>query len=143
MKIQNKATLELSHDEMKSYGYEVVDAIVDHFSTQNEKLPVVSGTRKEMEALFLEEAPETPSDPKKVLDFVLEEVMTKSNIVSHPKSYSFVPGPSNYISAMADSLTAGFNIFSGGWQASPAAAQMEMAFKNVRLPSEKRRRNFY
>lgn len=130
MKIQNKATLELSHDEMKSYGYEVVDAIVDHFSTQNEKLPVVSGTRKEMEALFLEEAPETPSDPKKVLDFVLEEVMTKSNIVSHPKSYSFVPGPSNYISAMADSLTAGFNIFSGGWQASPAAAQMEIVAMN-------------
>ena len=130
MKIQNKATLELSHDDMKSYGYEVVNAIVDHFSTQNEKLPVVSGSRKEMEDLFLEEAPENPTDPKKVLDFVLDEVMTKSNIVSHPKSYSFVPGPSNYISAMADSLTAGFNIFSGGWQASPAAAQMEIVAMN-------------
>ncbi|MGO3181218.1 MAG: pyridoxal phosphate-dependent decarboxylase family protein [Aequorivita sp.] len=126
MKIQNKATLELSHEEMKSYGYEVVDAIVEHFSTQNEKLPVVSGSRKEMEKLFLEEAPENPSDAKEVLNFVLDEVMTKSNIVTHPKSYSFVPGPSNYISAMADSLTAGFNIFSGGWQASPAAAEMEI-----------------
>ena len=114
MNIQNKATLELSKDEMKTYGYEVVDAIVEHFATQNGKLPVVSGSREEMEALFLEDAPEKASDPRKVLNFVLDEVMTKSNIVSHPKSYSFVPGPSNYISAMADSLTAGFNIFSGG-----------------------------
>lgn len=130
MKIQNKATLELSHEEMKSYGYDVVDAIVAHFATQNQKLPVVSGSREEMEKLFLEEAPENPTEAKEVLKFVLEEVMTKSNIVSHPKSYSFVPGPSNYISAMADSLTAGFNIFSGGWQASPAAAEMEIVTMN-------------
>lgn len=112
---------------MKSYGYKVVEAIVDHFVTQNEKLPVVSGTRAEMEQLFKEEAPEGPSDPHEVLQFVLEEVMTRSNIVSHPKSYSFVPGPSNYISAMADGLASGFNVFSGGWQASPAAAGMEIA----------------
>jgi len=38
----------------------------------------------------------------------------------------FVPGPSNYISAMADSLASGFNIFSGGWAASPAAAELEI-----------------
>ncbi len=130
MKIPNKATLELSHDEMKAYGYEVVDAIVNHFATQNEKLPVVSGSRKEMEDLFLEDAPDNPTDPHEVLNFVLNEVMTKSNIVSHPKSYSFVPGPSNYISAMADSLASGFNIFSGGWQASPAAAEMEIVTMN-------------
>lgn len=128
--IKNKATLELSPAEMKSYGYDVVDAIVEHFVTQNDKLPVVSGSRSEMEKLFLEEAPEKPTDAKEVLNFVLNEVMTKSNVVSHPKSFSFVPGPSNYISAMADSLTAGFNIFSGGWQASPAAAEMEIVAMN-------------
>lgn len=126
MNIQNKATLELSEEEMKSYGYKVVDAIVEHFVTQNDKLPVVSGTREEMENLFLEEAPEEAMDAEKVLEFVLEKVMTKSNVVSHPKSYSFVPGPSNFIGAMGDTLASGFNIFSGGWQASPAAAQMEI-----------------
>src|SRR5690554_1814589 len=128
--MENKATLELSREEMKSYGYEMIDAIVEHFVTQGEKLPVVSGSRAEMEELFLGEAPENPTDAKEVLHFVLEEVMTKSNIVSHPKSYSFVPGPSNFISAMADGLASGFNIFSGGWAASPAAAQMEIVAMN-------------
>ncbi len=130
MKIDNKATLELSHSEMKEYGYEVVNSIVEHFATQNEKLPVVSGSREEMEQLFLEDAPEKPSEAKEILNFVLNEVMTKSNIVSHPKSYSFVPGPSNFISAMADGLASGFNIFSGGWAASPAAAEMEIVTMN-------------
>ncbi len=123
---KNNATLELSKEAMKDYGYNVVDAIVEHFDTQNDKLPVAAASREEMDHLFLEEAPEKPSDPQKVLDFVLEKVITKSTIVSHPKSFSFVPGPSNYISAMADTLATGFNIFSGGWAASPAAAELEI-----------------
>ena len=116
------ARLQLSKEEMKKYGYAVVEAIVEHFDTQHKKLPVAAGSREEMDHLFLEEAPEYASNPHEVLDFVLDKVITKSTIVSHPRSYSFVPGPSNYISAMADSLASGFNIFSGGWAASPAAA---------------------
>jgi aromatic-L-amino-acid decarboxylase len=123
---KNDATLELSKEAMKAYGYEVVDAIVEHFDTQNEKLPVVIGSRAEMDQLFLEQAPENPTEAHKVLNFVVEKVLSKSAIVSHPKSFSFVPGPSNYISAMADTLATGFNIFSGGWSASPAAAELEI-----------------
>ena len=123
---KNDATLELSREAMKAYGYEVVDAIVEHFDTQNEKLPVAVGSRAEMDHLFLEQAPENPTEAHKVLDFVVEKVLSKSAIVSHPKSFSFVPGPSNYISAMADTLATGFNIFSGGWAASPAAAELEI-----------------
>jgi len=115
---------------MQDYGYKVVDAIVAHFDTQNQKLPVAQGSRKEMDSLFLEEAPENPSDATEVLHFVLKHVMTKSNVVSHPKSFSFVPGPSNYISTMSDTLATGFNIFSGGWAASPAAAELEIVTMN-------------
>ncbi|WP_036382723.1 aminotransferase class V-fold PLP-dependent enzyme [Muricauda sp. MAR_2010_75] len=123
---KNSARLELSKEAMKSYGYQIVDAIVEHHDTQREKLPVALGSREEMDSLFLEEAPEQGSDPTQVLNFVLEKVMTTSTLMSHPKSYSFVPGPSNYISAMADALATGYNIFSGGWAASPAAAELEI-----------------
>jgi glutamate/tyrosine decarboxylase-like PLP-dependent enzyme len=79
-----------------------------------------------MDELFLEQAPENPTEAHEVLNFVLDEVLSKSAVVSHPKSFSFVPGPSNYISAMADTLATGFNVFSGGWAASPAAAELEI-----------------
>jgi|TARA_R110002020_G_scaffold103640_3_gene242910 glutamate/tyrosine decarboxylase-like PLP-dependent enzyme len=124
--LNSNAKLELTKEEMTAYGYKVVDAIVEHFDTQHTKKPVAFASREEMDSLFLEQAPEQPSDAKQVLDFVLQEVMSKSAIVSHPKSYSFVPGPSNYVSAMADTLATGFNIFSGGWAASPAAAELEI-----------------
>ena len=53
------------------------------------------------------------------------------------KINSFVPGPSNYVSTIADTLATGFNVFSGGWVASPAAAELESTLleKNTRFDS--------
>lgn len=127
---QTSHQLTLSKDQMRTYGYKIVDAIVAHFDTQDSKDPVVTATREEMDDLFLENVPEEGTDAYKVLDFVVENVLEKSNVVSHPKSYSFVPGPSNYISAMADALATGFNVFSGGWAASPAATELEIVTIN-------------
>ncbi|OIQ38418.1 MAG: decarboxylase [Bacteroidetes bacterium MedPE-SWsnd-G1] len=128
--MKSNKNLDLSKDEMKKYGYSVVDTIVEHFDTMNEKPPFSTASRKEMDALFLEEAPEKGMDAHEVLDFVKENVLSEINIASHPKFYSFVPGPSNYISAMADSLATGYNVFSGGWIASAAAAELEIVTVN-------------
>ncbi|EDP71828.1 decarboxylase, pyridoxal-dependent [Flavobacteriales bacterium ALC-1] len=118
--------LQLSKEEMKHYGYQVIDTIVDHFDTEHDKKPVAYASREEMDSLFNIEVPEKATNYQEVLDFVVQKVLPNSNIVSHPKSYSFVPGPSNYVSVMADTLATGFNIFSGGWAASPAAAELEI-----------------
>ncbi|MEO0572452.1 MAG: aminotransferase class V-fold PLP-dependent enzyme [Bacteroidota bacterium] len=121
-----EAKLELTAEEMKTFGYATVDAIVAHHLTQNKKLPVALRSREEMDSIFLEEAPEKGMEPKEVLDFVLKNVMANTTLLSHAKAYSFVPGPSNYVSVMADTLATGFNVFSGGWAASPAAAELEI-----------------
>jgi len=126
----NTHKLQLSKEDMKQYGYQVIDAIVDHFDTERSKKPVAFASRKEMDSLFNMEVPEEASSYQEVLDFVVKEVLPNSNIVSHPKAYSFVPGPSNYVSVMADTLATGFNIFSGGWAASPAAAELEIVTMN-------------
>ena len=125
-----KSPFELSKKEMQSFGYKIVDSIVEHFLTVEDTKPVTSATRKEMDKLFLQEAPENPTNADEVLQFVLQNVVPNSNVSTHPKSFSFVPGPSNFISAMADSLATGFNIFSGGWMLSPAAAELEIVTMN-------------
>ncbi|WP_272148648.1 pyridoxal phosphate-dependent decarboxylase family protein [Tenacibaculum aiptasiae] len=124
------AHFDLSLEEMKSYGYKIVDLIAEHWDTLNDKKPVTSASREEMDNLFLQEAPDKGTNANEVLDFVMNNVMTYSNVISHPKSYSFVPGPSNFISTMADSLATGFNVFSGGWIVSPAAAELEIVTMN-------------
>jgi aromatic-L-amino-acid decarboxylase len=125
-----KPFFDLSVEEMKSYGYKIVDLIVSHYEHIESKKPVSAASRKEMDTIFLQEAPEKGMPADKVLDFVMENVMPNSNISSHPKAFSFVPGPSNFISTMADSLATGFNIFSGGWIVSPAAAELEIVTLN-------------
>ncbi len=122
--------LTLSKEEMQRYGYKIIDHIVDHFETQNSKKPVAQASRAEMDSLLTENIPNLSTPAHEVLDFVMDQVIPNSNIVSHPKSYSFVPGPSNYISVMADTIATGFNIFSGGWAASPAAAELEIVTMN-------------
>lgn len=118
--------LQLNKDDMKQLGYQVIDTIVAHFETEHLKKPVATATRQEMDSLFSTNVPENPTPFQDVLEFIIKEVLPNSNIVSHPKSFSFVPGPSNYVSVMADTLATGFNVFSGGWVASPAAAELEI-----------------
>ncbi|HEY6111268.1 MAG TPA: pyridoxal-dependent decarboxylase, partial [Chthoniobacterales bacterium] len=46
--------------------------------------------------------------------------------VDHPRFFAFVPGPNNFVSAMADALAAGFNVFNGTWFGGSAAAALEL-----------------
>lgn len=124
------AKLQLSKEDMKKYGYSIIDHIVSHFETQNSKKPVAIASREEMDELLTEDIPNNPTNAHDVLNFVMDQVIPQSTIVTHPKSFSFVPGPSNYISAMADTIATGFNIFSGGWAASPGAAELEILTMN-------------
>ncbi len=116
----------LSKEEMKTYGYKIVDILADHFDTLCDKTVVTQGNRKEMDALLDDQLPYEPSPADKVLNHVTRDILPYTNQVSHPKFYSFVPGPSNFISAMSDSLATGFNVFSGAWTNSPTASKVEI-----------------
>ncbi|PQJ73020.1 pyridoxal phosphate-dependent decarboxylase family protein [Polaribacter butkevichii] len=125
-----KSPFYLTKEEMQSYGYKIVDLIVNHYDEEENKKPVSKASREEMDSIFLREAPDSATPADEVLDFVAKNVLPNTNISTHPKSFSFVPGPSNFISTMADSLATGFNIFSGGWIVSPAAAELEIVTLN-------------
>lgn len=125
-----KSPFEMNPKEMTSFGYKIVDEIVAHYASVNQKKPVSKASRTEMDAVFLQEAPENSMPAEDVLRFVMKNVIPNSNISIHPKSFSFVPSPSNFISTMADALATGFNIFSGGWMLAPAAAELEIVTMN-------------
>jgi len=126
MKAKAEARLELTEDQMREYGYKAVDALVAHHAGQEQKKPVAVASRAEMDELLTENAPEEATSFEVVMKGVMENVIPHINLLSHPKFFSFVPGPSNFVSVLADTLATGFNVFSGGWAASPAAAELEI-----------------
>ena len=59
---------------------------------------------------------------KQVQQFVLSE-MTHND---HPRNFAFVPGPSNFVGAMADAISSALNIFCGAWIGPSGTAQIEL-----------------
>ena len=116
----------LSKEEMKDYGYKIVDLLAEHFDTLKNKDAVTTGNRAEMDDLLDDTIPYLPSPAEEVLKHVTQDILANASTTSHPKFYSFVPGPSNFISAMSDSLATGFNVFSGSWHGSASATKLEI-----------------
>ncbi len=123
-------SLDLSKDEMRKLGYRAVDLLVDHFEAIPERSPVATASRAAMDDLLMEPIPEDASDAAEVLSQVTENIFPNCDLLTHPRFFSFVPSPSNYISALADFLASGFNVFAGGWVTSPAAVEVELVTIN-------------
>ena len=44
----------------------------------------------------------------------------------HPRFFAFIPSPSNFVSAMADTLACGLNVFAGTWLEASGPAEIEL-----------------
>jgi len=118
--------LELSAEEMRAVGYQVVDLLVDHFAGIHDELVGRKASRAELQALLGGSIPEEPADARELLGPLKEQLFTNMLHVDHPRFFAFVPSPNNFVSVMADALAAGFNVFTGTWFAGSAPAQVEL-----------------
>ena len=105
--------LGLSTAEMKRLGYAVVDMLVEHFNTVEQKPVVSDQSWRPTSGLLAEPFSEQGKSADEVLARVREEVFDHCIQINHPRFFGYVPGSSNFISVLADHLASGFNIFSG------------------------------
>src|SRR5438270_220009 len=118
--------LQLSTEEMRRLGHAVVDAIVVHFDGLADGPVGRRASPAELERLFREPIPEAPGHLPDLLERVRQDIFPNNLHVDHPRFFAFVPSPGNFVSAMADALVAGFNMFAGTWFAGSGAAQAEL-----------------
>lgn len=123
-------TLEMSPEAMRQLGYAAVDMLVDQLVNLPEQSPIQQASRASMDFLLHEPLPEEPGDPMTVLKYVDASILAKTSKTNHSRFFSFVPSPSNYVSAVADFIASGYNVFSGAWAASPGAAELELLTVN-------------
>jgi aromatic-L-amino-acid/L-tryptophan decarboxylase len=120
-------TLELSPAQMRELGYRVVDMIAEHFSRGHDQPVGRKGEPAALRPAFLEPPPLAPVEPGEILARLGRDVFPNTLNITHPRFFAFVPGPSNFVSVMADALAAGFNVFNGSWLGGSGAAAMELA----------------
>jgi glutamate/tyrosine decarboxylase-like PLP-dependent enzyme len=123
---ERSARLELSAEEMRALGHQVVDLLVDHFAGIHSSPVGRKGRRPELEAMLGGPLPEQPGDAVEIVAALKGQLFANLLHVDHPRFFAFVPSPNNFVSAMADALAAGFNVFTGTWFAGSAAAQVEL-----------------
>jgi aromatic-L-amino-acid decarboxylase len=124
--MKDQATLELSRKEMRAVGYRVIDMLVEHFDQLPQKPVTRRAMREELESHLAETLPEHGSNVGKVLDQLERDVLSNIMHLDHPRFFAFVPSPSNFVSAMADALASGFNVFAGTWLEASGPAQIEL-----------------
>ncbi len=116
----------LPPDEMRRIGYKVIDALVDRFE-HIESLPAVRvGTGAELEAKLRGPLPEEGRAFDEIMDQVLRDVMPYAVTLAHPRFFAFISSPGNFISTMADALTAGYNPFVGTWLGGSGPSALEL-----------------
>lgn len=123
---RSDGALRLSSEEMRALGYQVIDALVEHFEELPEKPVTRRAGREDLEERLREPPPEHGSDAEEVLRRAQQEVFSNMMHVDHPRFFAFVPGPSNFVGAMADALASGFNVFSGTWLEGSGPAEIEL-----------------
>jgi aromatic-L-amino-acid decarboxylase len=119
--------LELSDDEMRALGHRVVDLISDHFARLSEKRVGTKGDPAVLRPSLLQPPPAKPVSPDEIFATLTRDVFTNMMNVGHPRFFAFVPIPSNFVSAMADALASGMNVFSGSWLGGSGPVALELA----------------
>ena len=111
---------------MLAIGHEIVTIIVDHFESLGTKPVVRKMDRLSLERHFREPLPEQGVDVGIVVGQLQRLVFSNIMHNDHPRCFSFVPGPSNFVSVMADALASGFNVIAADWLEASGPAEVEL-----------------
>ncbi|MBK9707047.1 MAG: aminotransferase class V-fold PLP-dependent enzyme [Acidobacteria bacterium] len=117
---------QLTPEEMRKLGYQVVDQMVEHLSTMRDQPVMRLSSRQELEKKLREPLPEAPAPVEDILEKLQQDVWSNIGNVGHPRFFAFIPSPSNFVSVMADALVSGFNPFSGTWLEGSGPAEIEL-----------------
>ena len=111
---------------MLTFGREIMGIIVSHFEGLSQKPVARKMDRLSIENRLREPLPERGVDVGTVIRRVQEDVF--ANIVhnDHPRCFSFIPGPSNFVSVMADALASGFNVITTNWLEASGPSEVEL-----------------
>ncbi|MFO0389462.1 MAG: pyridoxal phosphate-dependent decarboxylase family protein [Alphaproteobacteria bacterium] len=118
--------LTLSEADMRGIAAQVSELIVQHF-THLPELPVTRPSSMQHLSEGLHEPLPSGGTPIPQLIAQLKtHVFDQMTHTDHPRNFAFVPGPSNFISAMADAIASSLNVFSGGFLGPSGVAQIEL-----------------
>ncbi len=121
-----QSPIEISKDEFKKTGYQLIDTIADFIDTI-EKRPVTTGESPEQlqKIIGTSPLPENGTPLEELLSKASELVLNHSLLNGHPKFLGYITSSAAPIGALADLLAAAVNPNVGANILSPVATEIE------------------
>ena len=116
---------QLSRDEMRKMGYQVIDTLVEYFDTQSTARATNLMDSDAVEAISNEALPKEGLSWSEVLDQFDRQVISTLSHVDHPRNFAFIPLAGNFVGAMADTLASGYNVFNAAYKMGESASEIE------------------
>ena len=123
--MSEREALAFSSEEMREFGYQVIDRLIDYYDGRAERPVTGELDHKALEAILREPLPQTGEPWREVLEQFERQVVAPTNHVDHPRFFAYIPLANNFVGVMADALAAGYNIFNAVWLQGAGAAQVE------------------
>ena len=118
--------IELPPEEMRALGHRVVDMLVDRLAALRDEPAASTAGRPETERLLREPPPAEGVGWRAALERADAQVFRPMTHNAHPRFFAYVPGPGNFVGAMADAMVSALNPFAGAWAIAPGVAQVEL-----------------
>jgi aromatic-L-amino-acid decarboxylase len=126
-RLQNRiAPIEMSSDDFRAAGHDLIDAIADFLTSLPER-PVGPGeTPAEVRRVLGNNSlPEEGIPPHQLLDETANLMFEHSLFNGHPRFWGYITSSAAPIGALADLLASAVNPNVGGWSLSPIASEIE------------------
>ena len=117
---------ELSAEEFRKLGHEVVDRIAELLAGIGDRPVAPDTTPAEIRSLIARDGvPERGEEPQAILRDAAELLFDHSTFNGHPRFFGYITSSASPIGALADLLAASVNPNVGAWQLSPVATEIE------------------
>jgi len=115
-------------DQVRSFGYRMVDIIVKHLASSRERpiFPPALAAQEASAALAFDDAPHGPAEPLELLDRLERYLLPASGNVLHPGIMSWVMSTPLPIPSLLDGLTSSLCLFPYTARLTPGSIELEL-----------------
>jgi glutamate/tyrosine decarboxylase-like PLP-dependent enzyme len=126
MKNYRKSPLEITSEEFRKIGYQIIDSISDFIDTINEKHVTTGESPEQIQKIIgTSSIPESGKSAEEILSRATDILLNHSLLNGHPKFLGYITGSPAPIGALADLLAATVNPNVGANILSPVATEIE------------------
>src|SRR5262249_22509746 len=119
--------LAISPEEVRKYGYRMVDILVRALSEpRGRRIYPAARSPIEMERMFGGSLPNGPANPGSLLDKLESDLIPTSANFLHPGIMAWVAATPQPLPGLLDGLLAALRIFPNAWKLTPGSIQIEL-----------------